>query len=86
MSPLFSLPRQATSSAPLRASTWAPTIDVYKRQDAGYTPNLYSYTYLLSPAKTWAQFGELEVVVKTPYYMTERPVAARRRISAFAAS
>ena len=24
-----------------------------------------------TPAKTWAQFGELEVVVKTPYYMTE---------------
>lgn len=47
------------------------TAPLYPAIDAGYTPNLYSYTYLLSPAKTWAQFGELEVVVKTPYYMTE---------------
>ena len=46
------------------------TAPLYPAIDAGYTPSL-SYTYLLSPAKTWAQFGELEVVVKTPYYMTE---------------
>ena len=31
MSPLFSLPRPATSSAPLRASTWAPTITFQSR-------------------------------------------------------
>ena len=49
----------------------AVTAPLYPAIDAGYTPSLYSYTYLLSPAKTWAQFGELEVVVKTPYYMTE---------------
>lgn len=49
----------------------AVTAPVYPAIDEGYTPSLYSYTYLLSPAKTWAQFGELEVVVKTPYYMTE---------------
>ena len=29
--PLFSLPRQATSSAPLRASIWAPTITFQSR-------------------------------------------------------
>ena len=49
----------------------AVTAPLYPAIDAGYTPSLYAYTYLLSPAKTWAQFGELEVVVKTPYYMTE---------------
>ena len=49
----------------------AVTAPLYPAIDAGYTPSLYSYTYLLSPAKTWAQFRELEVVVKTPYYMTE---------------
>ena len=47
------------------------TAPLYPAIDSGYTPSLYAYTYLLSPAKTWAQFGELEVVVKTPYYMTE---------------
>ena len=54
--------------APLKNAVTAP---LYPAIYAGYTPSLYSYTYLLSPAKTWAQFGELEVVVKTPYYMTE---------------
>ena len=49
----------------------AVTAPLYPAIDAGFTPSLYSYTYLLSPAKTWAQFGELEVVVNTPYYMTE---------------
>ena len=49
----------------------AVTAPLYPAIDTGYTPSLYAYTYLLSPAKTWAQFGELEVVVKTPYYMTE---------------
>ena len=49
----------------------AVTAPLYPAIDAGYTPSLYSYTYLLSPAKTWAQFGELKVVVNTPYYMTE---------------
>lgn len=47
------------------------TAPLYPAIDAGYTPSLYAYTYLLSPAKTWTQFGELKVVVNTPYYMTE---------------
>ena len=29
------------------------------------------YTYLLSPAQTWADFGALDIVVNTPYYMTQ---------------
>ena len=47
------------------------TAPLYPAIDAGYTPSIYSYTYLLSPAKTWAQFGELKIVVNTAYYMTE---------------
>ena len=47
------------------------TAPLYPAIDAGYTPSIYTYTYLLSPAKTWAQFGEMKIVVKTPYYMTE---------------
>mgnify|MGYP004560499481 FL=1 len=47
------------------------TAPLYPTIDAGYTPSIYTYTYLLSPAKTWAQFGELKIVVNTPYYMTE---------------
>ena len=47
------------------------TAPLYPAIDAGYTPSIYTYNYLLSPAKTWAQFGELKIVVNTPYYMTE---------------
>ena len=47
------------------------TAPLYPSVDAEYTPSIYTYTYLLSPAKTWAQFGELKIVVNTPYYMTE---------------
>ena len=47
------------------------TAPLYPAIDAGYTPSIYTYTYLLSPAKTWAQFGKLKIVVNTPYYMIE---------------
>ena len=36
-----------------------------------YEPTIYEYTYLLSPAKSWKSFGTLDIVVNTPYYMTE---------------
>lgn len=32
---------------------------------------MYDYTYLLSPAQTWAEFGNLEIVINTPYYLHE---------------
>lgn len=36
-----------------------------------YEPPVYEYTYLLSPAKTWTAFGNLDIVINTPYYMIE---------------
>lgn len=47
------------------------TAPMYPAINARYEPPIYTYTYLLSPAQTWAQFGSLEIVVNTPYYMTE---------------
>ncbi len=47
------------------------TAPIYPNIDASYDPPVYSYTYLLSPAKTWAEFGTLDIEVRTPYYMTE---------------
>ena len=32
-------------------------------------PAKYSYTYLLSPAKGWADFSDLEIFIKTPFYL-----------------
>lgn len=44
------------------------TAPVYPSIDTGYRPPVYEYRYLTSPAKTWAEFGNLEIVIHTPYY------------------
>lgn len=48
------------------------TAPMYPDINMNYEPPIYAYTYLLSPAQTWADFGRLEIVVNTPYDMTER--------------
>lgn len=35
-----------------------------------YNPPVYDYTYLISPAATWRSFGDLDIIINTPYYMT----------------
>ncbi len=45
------------------------TAPMYPTIDDGYTPAVYSYTYLLSPAATWRSFGSLEININTPYYL-----------------
>ena len=47
------------------------TAPIYPAIDLTYEPDVYEYTYLLSPATTWRQFGELKIVVNTPYFITE---------------
>lgn len=47
------------------------TAPIYPSIDSSYKPSVYEYTYLLSPAKTWAKFGEIEIVINTPYFATE---------------
>ncbi len=37
--------------------------------DMGYSPSVYGFTYLSSPAKTWKSFGTLTVEIKTPYFV-----------------
>ena len=46
------------------------TAPIYPAINGRYEPPVYEYTYLLSPAQTWAEFGTLDIVVNTPYYMT----------------
>lgn len=41
------------------------TAPIYPDVNTGYKPPVYSYGYLLSPAKTWADFGTLDVVINT---------------------
>lgn len=47
------------------------TAPMYPDVDTKYEPPIYTYTYLLSPAATWADFGSLDVNINTPYYMIE---------------
>ena len=47
------------------------TAPIYPAIDLTYEPDVYEYTYLLSPATTWRQFGELKIVINTPYFVTE---------------
>ncbi len=45
------------------------TVPMYPLINLDWEPTVYKYTYLLSPAKTWKEFGELEIEINTPYYM-----------------
>ncbi|WP_426348513.1 hypothetical protein ACPWSR_12255 [Alloiococcus sp. CFN-8] len=47
------------------------TAPLYPSIDKSYNPTVYSYTYLLSPAQTWADFGPLEININTPYFITD---------------
>ena len=57
--------------APGERITNAVQAPMYPDIDLNYTPTVFQYQYLLSPAKSWANFGSLEIVVNTPYYITE---------------
>ena len=46
-----------------------PYINAHKN-----SPMTCDYTYLLSPASTWAKFGELEININTPYYMNKSSI------------
>lgn len=45
------------------------TVPIYPAVDMDWEPDIYEYTYLLSPAATWAEFGRIEIFINTPYYI-----------------
>lgn len=47
------------------------TAPIYPAINSKWEPPIYEYTYLLSPAQTWAEFGTLDIVINTPYFMTQ---------------
>lgn len=47
------------------------TAPVYPDVNVNYTPHKCDYTYLLSPAKEWADFKDIEININTPFYMLE---------------
>ena len=50
------------------------TAPLYPEINGYYSPTKYYYEYLLSPAKGWASFGSLDIVVNTPYYLADSSV------------
>ena len=47
------------------------TAPLYPAMDISYDPAKFDYTYLLSPASTWSEFVDLDIVINTPFYMLE---------------
>ena len=47
------------------------TAPLYPDITTNYQPYKYDYKYLLSPAKEWAQFNNIEINVNTPFYMLQ---------------
>lgn len=50
------------------------TAPIYPSINGRYAPIVYGYKYLLSPAKTWKEFGELEIHINTPYFLGESSI------------
>lgn len=65
--------------APKSSVKNAVTAPIYPAIDLDYKPGVYSYTYLLSPASTWAKFGKLDVVVNTPFYITNNSLSGFKK-------
>ena len=59
----------------------AVTVPMYPTADRSDIPAVWSYTYLLSPAATWADFGELAVEIRTPYKLRECSFANAEQVS-----
>ena len=47
------------------------TAPIYPSINMEYKPFVYEYMYLTSPAKLWGDFGELKIVINTPFYLTD---------------
>lgn len=47
------------------------TAPLFPSINEGWNPAVYEYGYLLSPAKDWAAFGDLDIEVITPFKMLE---------------
>lgn len=48
------------------------TAPLYPSVEQSYDPPVYEYTYLLSPASSWKEFGSLDIRIITPYFMTDQ--------------
>ena len=47
------------------------TAPIYPDINGRFEPPTYAYTYLLSPAKTWKEFGNIDIRINTPFYLLD---------------
>lgn len=52
----------------------AVTAPTYPTINTAYSPYIYEYSYLLSPAATWDSFENLTITISAPYYMLNSSV------------
>ena len=52
---------------------------LYPHVTRKYTPRLHNYTYLLSPAKSWASFGEFHLRINTDMYVKNASVGKLKK-------
>ena len=57
--------------APDETLTNTVTAPMYPTVNAWYEPNKYEFTYLLSPASTWADFNDLTICINTDMYLLD---------------
>ncbi|MBQ3008596.1 MAG: hypothetical protein IJD80_03300, partial [Oscillospiraceae bacterium] len=50
------------------------TAPLYPSINLRMEPPVYEFEYLLSPAAQWAEFGDIEIYVNTPFYILESSV------------
>lgn len=55
---------------------------LYPHVTRKYTPRLHNYTYLLSPAKSWASFGEFHLRINTDMYVKNASVGKLKNTKA----
>lgn len=58
-----------TTVAPRSSFTNSVTAPLFPTIHFNYEPRIYEFIYYLSPAAGWADFGEMTIVVNTPYYI-----------------
>ena len=53
---------------------------MYPEVEAWDHPYEYHYTYLLSPASCWAEFGRLDIIINTPYEMSASSIGEFEKV------
>lgn len=62
------------------------TVPLYPSMDYTYDPAVFGYTYHLSPAATWADFGSIDINIDTPFFITDSSIKLEKTGSGYSYS